>query len=174
MDYLNTLEEIKKKFERALHWFHCSAELLKRTDLRTHVRTFCLESAQNFKFLTWNFWHHLTTKISHLVFFLAISAHNFAQTCMKVNSDRAKKNTFRMSAVECSSFAILQFCITAVLQYFSRLYYFFLSVHSSLRQRTTTLIHKRFIMETFDQNNFLARRFKCWRKKAFSKWQCTP
>ena len=37
---------------------------------------------------------------NHICFFIAITGHNSAQKSIKINSDRAKQLTFRMSALE--------------------------------------------------------------------------
>ena len=69
----------------------------------------CLESAQFFFKIVFeheayktgiffNFWQNLTKILKILYICIAISAHNFAQNVIKLNSDRTKKFTFRRSA----------------------------------------------------------------------------
>ena len=66
-----------------------------------------LESAQNFDFETQNWqnshflfcWYNLTKFfVKYSLFFMAILVHNSAQNQVRLNSDRTKEFTFRMSA----------------------------------------------------------------------------
>ena len=83
-----------------LHLKDVYAELLKRTDTRTHVHAKFSRICAKFKFLNAKLakqalFHIFGTIFQILQVFIAVFVHNFAQNLFKLNSDRAKKISYK-------------------------------------------------------------------------------